>query len=77
MCAWEHKLYAYTVLIPVTLFGDGTHRLFPVSGGKSPQLIVYLPVRKANETHWHAIGSRKAASLLSPWHPGKAGRHGT
>jgi hypothetical protein len=64
-------------LIPITRFGDGSHRLFPGTAAKFPQLVVYLPIRKANETHWHAIGRFKAASLLSPWHPRKAGRQGT
>jgi hypothetical protein len=76
-CAREHNFHSPTTLIPITSFGDGSHRFFSASARKFPQLIVYLPTGKANETHWHAMGGRKAASLLSPWHPRKAGRLGT
>ena len=67
---------AIFILIAVTSDRDDCHRHLRRIAAKCIQLMGVLPERKANETHWHAVGRGNVSSLLSPRHLGKASRRG-
>ncbi len=55
-CALEHRGLLRWELICVTVEGDRQYRFLWTSRSEYRELVNYPPRRKANETHWHAMG---------------------
>ena len=73
----KHRPFLPIRLTPITPTGDPRH-CFPARNGATINPVDgnSSSGRKANETHWHAVGRGKSTPLLSPRHLGKAGRRG-